>query len=93
MSDQPEIQPIDATAGLLNLPDVQAVEFVLTVAIHLVSAAAPLLGSRHAAPIRDGLKALQLAQGRPYPCARNASRSPVTTCLAGPDTSITMALA
>ena len=31
MSDQPEIQPIDATAGLLNLPDVQAVEFVLTV--------------------------------------------------------------
>ena len=93
MTEQPEIQTTDATAAMLELADVPAVEVVLTVAMHLMSAAAlacglgdddrptdlaearilitalaglvtssaPMLGSMHAAPIRDGLKALQLA--------------------------------
>ena len=93
MTEQPEIQTTDASAALLDLADVPAVEVVLTVAMHLMSAAAiacglgdddrpadlaearilitalaglvtasaPMLGSMHAAPIRDGLKALQLA--------------------------------
>jgi hypothetical protein len=85
----PEITPRDA----LDIADVPAVEVVLTVAMHLMSAAAvacglgdddrpadlaearilitalaglvtsatPLIGSMHAAPLRDGLTALQRA--------------------------------
>ena len=87
MTENPEID------GILNIGDVPAVEVVLTVAVHLMTAAAvacglgederepdlaearilitalaglvtsaaPALGSMHAAPLRDGLKSLQLA--------------------------------
>ena len=95
MSEMPEIAPSSAA---LDLADVPAVEVVLTVAMHLMSAAAvacgladeedgrpappadlaearilitalaglvtsaaPLVGSMHAAPLRDGLQALQRA--------------------------------
>ena len=79
-------------AATLDIADVPAVEVVLTVAMHLMSAAAvacgladdrepdlaearilitalaglvtaaaPLIGSQHAAPLRDGLQSLQRA--------------------------------
>lgn len=98
MTPSPDI-PVDGPASaLLDLADVPAVEVVLTVAMHLMSAAAvacglaeeseteaapaadlaearilitalaglvtsasPLVGSQHAAPMRDGLQALQRA--------------------------------
>lgn len=93
MTEMPEID-----AGALDLADVPAVEVVLTVTMHLMTAAAlacglgadepdrpappadlaearilitalaglvtasaPLLGSMHAAPLRDGLTSLQRA--------------------------------
>ncbi len=87
MTENPEID------GILDIGDVPAVEVVLTVAMHLMTAAAiacglgdddreadlaearilitslaglvtsaaPLLGSIHAAPLRDGLATLQRA--------------------------------
>jgi hypothetical protein len=94
MSEMPESAP----AAALDIADVPAVEVVLTVAMHLMSAAAvacglgvdedgqpaprpdlaeariligslaglvtaaaPMIGSMHAAPLRDGLTALQRA--------------------------------
>jgi hypothetical protein len=94
----PEIRQEAGASAPLDLADVPAVEVVLTVAMHLMSAAAvacglgvdddgepaprpdlaearilitalaglvtsaaPLLGSMHAAPLRDGLTALQRA--------------------------------
>jgi hypothetical protein len=92
VEDSPESVPIGAQAPL-DIADVPAVEVVLTVAMHLMSAAAvacgldedgrpadlaearilitalaglvtsaaPLIGSMHAAPLRDALTALQRA--------------------------------
>lgn len=93
MTQNPEIDgPLDLSS-ILDIGDVPAVEVVLTVSMHLmtaaaiacglgdddrepdlaearilitalaglVTAAAPSLGSMHAAPLRDGLKSLQLA--------------------------------
>jgi hypothetical protein len=104
MSEMPDI----AADGRLDIADVPAVEVVLTVAMHLMSAAAvacglaedepghpappadlaearilitalaglvtsaaPLIGSMHAAPLRDGLQALQRAfrEASPVPDA------------------------
>ena len=96
MADSPQSAPAgDPTAGdePLDIADVPAVEVVLTVAMHLMSAAAvacglgedereadlaearilitalaglvtsaaPMIGSMHAAPLRDGLASLQRA--------------------------------
>ncbi len=93
VTQNPEIDgPLDLSS-ILDIGDVPAVEVVLTVSMHLmtaaaiacglgdddrepdlaearilitalaglVTAAAPSLGSMHAAPLRDGLKSLQLA--------------------------------
>ena len=92
MTELPEIAVTDPGVPL-DIADVPAVEVVLTVAMHLMSAAAvacglgdddrpadlaeariligslaglvtaaaPMLGSMHAAPLRDGLQALQRA--------------------------------
>lgn len=108
MSEQPEIADDPRLDPPLELGDVPAVEVVLTVAMHLMSAAAvacglgvdedgqpaprpdlaearilitslaglvtaaaPLVGSMHAAPLRDGLTALQRAfrEASPVPDA------------------------
>lgn len=101
MTDTPQTTPSPADSSgtepapieALDIADVPAVEVVLTVAMHLMSAAAvacglgedgrradlaearilitalaglvtsaaPLLGSMHAAPLRDGLSSLQRA--------------------------------
>jgi hypothetical protein len=94
MSEMPESVPGTAGSAVpLDIADVPAVEVVLTVAMHLMSAAAvacglgdddhpadlaearilisslaglvtaaaPQIGSMHAAPLRDGLTALQRA--------------------------------
>ena len=102
MSQMPE-SPVPG-ADALDIADVPAVEVVLTVAMHLMSAAAvacgladddrpgrprrgphphrtalaglvtaaaPMIGSMHAAPLRDGLTALQRAfrEASPIPDA------------------------
>ena len=91
--EEPSTPDIELPSGALDIADVPAVEVVLTVGMHLMSAAAvacglaedqqepdlaearilinalaglvtaaaPDLGSMHAAPMRDGLKSLQLA--------------------------------
>jgi Domain of unknown function (DUF1844) len=105
MSPTPESAPEATDDALLamDIADVPAVEVVLTVAMHLMSAAAvacglgdddrpadlaearilisslaglvtaaaPLIGSMHAAPLRDGLTALQRAfrEASPLPDA------------------------
>lgn len=98
MSGSPDISASGLEPAALDLADVPAVEVVLTVAMHLMSAAAvacglaeddpdrpapppdlaearilisslaglvtaaaPQIGSMHAAPLRDGLQALQRA--------------------------------
>jgi hypothetical protein len=98
VTDLPEIQPNAALDGPLDIADVPAVEVVLTVSVHLMTAAAlacglgteedgrpapaadlaearilitalaglvtasaPVIGSMHAAPLRDGLTSLQRA--------------------------------
>lgn len=98
MSGSPDIAASGPTEAALDIADVPAVEVVLTVAMHLMSAAAvacglaedspdgpapdpdlaearilisslaglvtaaaPQIGSMHAAPLRDGLQALQRA--------------------------------
>ena len=98
MSGSPDTTASGAGPGPLDIADVPAVEVVLTVAMHLMSAAAvacglaedsaehpapppdlaearilisslaglvtaaaPQIGSMHAAPLRDGLQALQRA--------------------------------
>jgi hypothetical protein len=107
-ADMPPIDPVIDPVALLDIADVPAVEVVLTVAMHLMSAAAvacglgadehrreqphqdlaeariligslaglvtaaaPLIGSMHAAPLRDGLTALQRAfrEASPMPDA------------------------
>jgi predicted phage gp36 major capsid-like protein len=107
-ADMPPIDPVIDPVAPLDIADVPAVEVVLTVAMHLMSAAAvacglgadeqgleqphqdlaeariligslaglvtaaaPLIGSMHAAPLRDGLTALQRAfrEASPMPDA------------------------
>jgi len=61
---------------LRDIADVPAIEIISSAAIHmmsaaagLVTAAAPEIGSQHAAPLRDGLRTLQLAfrEASPFP--------------------------
>ncbi len=42
-------------------PDLAEVRILITALAGLITSAAPLLGSHHAAPLRDGLRTLQLA--------------------------------
>lgn len=55
-------------AELLDLPEARK---LITALAGLVTAAAPELGDRHARPLRDGLRSLQLAfrEASPYPDA------------------------
>ena len=57
MPDVSDLGPASAR----DIADVPALEIVSTAALHLMSAAAVNLGHHHAAPLRDGLRTLQLA--------------------------------
>ena len=61
---------------LRDIADVPAIEIISSAAIHMMSAAAVKcglaadeIGSQHAAPLRDGLRTLQLAfrEASPFP--------------------------
>ncbi|MDY3048521.1 MAG: DUF1844 domain-containing protein [Rothia sp. (in: high G+C Gram-positive bacteria)] len=60
-----------AGEGAEDLKDLDEARKLITALAGFITAAAPEIGSQHAAPLRDGLRSLQLAfrEASPYPDA------------------------